>query len=159
MEQANVVPRMNPLILSTDRQYLDFTATPGELCYSSCIIDSLAPYTYNIYLFTFIYFLLFLSCFAVVDDWEDTTMFSYLDSRDKTAVVAKRMKYFTNSGKKSSIILCLIKTVSAISDEYAPFHFQQHSDLQQYQSLIQASEIVSGSKTEQPFCIYLLKIY
>ncbi|XP_076603616.1 UDP-glucose:glycoprotein glucosyltransferase 2 [Chaetodon auriga] len=61
MEQANVVPRMNPLILSTDRQYLDFTAKP------------------------------------VVDDWEDTTMFSYLDSRDKTAVMAKRMKYFTNS--------------------------------------------------------------
>uniref|UniRef100_A0A671W0T8 UDP-glucose glycoprotein glucosyltransferase 2 n=1 Tax=Sparus aurata TaxID=8175 RepID=A0A671W0T8_SPAAU len=28
MEQANVVPRMNPLILSTDRQYLDFTAKP-----------------------------------------------------------------------------------------------------------------------------------
>uniref|UniRef100_A0A8C4IH67 UDP-glucose ceramide glucosyltransferase-like 1 n=1 Tax=Dicentrarchus labrax TaxID=13489 RepID=A0A8C4IH67_DICLA len=52
MEEANVVPRMNPLILSTDRQYLDFT---------------------------------------------DTTMFSFLDSRDKTAVMAKRMKYFTNS--------------------------------------------------------------
>lgn len=32
MEQANVVPRMNPLILSTERQYLDFTATPGDLC-------------------------------------------------------------------------------------------------------------------------------
>lgn len=31
MEQANVVPRMNPLILSTDRQYLDFTANPGDL--------------------------------------------------------------------------------------------------------------------------------
>uniref|UniRef100_A0A671VYJ5 UDP-glucose glycoprotein glucosyltransferase 2 n=1 Tax=Sparus aurata TaxID=8175 RepID=A0A671VYJ5_SPAAU len=31
MEQANVVPRMNPLILSTDRQYLDFTAKPGYL--------------------------------------------------------------------------------------------------------------------------------
>ncbi|GAA6231484.1 UDP-glucose:glycoprotein glucosyltransferase 2-like isoform X2 [Lates japonicus] len=61
MEQANVVPRMNPLILSTDRKYLDFTARP------------------------------------VVDDWEDTTMFSFLDTRDKTAVVAKRMKYFTNS--------------------------------------------------------------
>ncbi|KAG7227632.1 hypothetical protein INR49_005447 [Caranx melampygus] len=61
MEQANVVPRMNPLILGTDRKYLDFTATP------------------------------------VVDDWEDTTMFSFLDSRDKTAVIAKRMKYFTNS--------------------------------------------------------------
>lgn len=33
MEQANVVPRMNPLILSTDRQYLDFTANPGDLWY------------------------------------------------------------------------------------------------------------------------------
>uniref|UniRef100_A0A3P8U913 UDP-glucose ceramide glucosyltransferase-like 1 n=1 Tax=Amphiprion percula TaxID=161767 RepID=A0A3P8U913_AMPPE len=64
MEQANVVPRMNPLILSTDRKYLDFTSTPG---------------------------------FAVVNDWEDTTMFSFLDSRDKTAVMAKRMKYFTSS--------------------------------------------------------------
>ncbi|KAM6934699.1 UDP-glucose:glycoprotein glucosyltransferase 2 isoform 2-T2 [Xenentodon cancila] len=61
MEQANVVPRMNPLILSTDRKYIDFTHSP------------------------------------VVDDWEDTTMFSFLDSRDKTAVVAKRLKYFTNS--------------------------------------------------------------
>ncbi|KAM9851238.1 UDP-glucose:glycoprotein glucosyltransferase 2 [Aulostomus maculatus] len=61
MEQANVVPRMNPLILNTDRKYLDFTATP------------------------------------VVNDWEDTTVFSYLDSRDKTAVVSKRMKYFTNN--------------------------------------------------------------
>uniref|UniRef100_A0A673BY12 UDP-glucose glycoprotein glucosyltransferase 2 n=1 Tax=Sphaeramia orbicularis TaxID=375764 RepID=A0A673BY12_9TELE len=61
MEQPNVVPRMNSLILSTDRKYLDFTATP------------------------------------VVNDWEDTTMFSYLDSRDKTAVIAKRMKYFANS--------------------------------------------------------------
>uniref|UniRef100_A0A8C2XGP4 UDP-glucose ceramide glucosyltransferase-like 1 n=1 Tax=Cyclopterus lumpus TaxID=8103 RepID=A0A8C2XGP4_CYCLU len=28
MEQANVVPRMNPLILSTDRKYLDFTSKP-----------------------------------------------------------------------------------------------------------------------------------
>uniref|UniRef100_A0AAX7T743 UDP-glucose ceramide glucosyltransferase-like 1 n=1 Tax=Astatotilapia calliptera TaxID=8154 RepID=A0AAX7T743_ASTCA len=65
MEQANVVPRMNPLILSSDRKYLDLTATP------------------------------------VADDWEDTYMFSYVDTRDKTAVIAKRMKYFTNSGKKS----------------------------------------------------------
>ncbi|XP_076026136.1 UDP-glucose:glycoprotein glucosyltransferase 2 isoform X2 [Genypterus blacodes] len=61
MEQGNVVPRMNHLILTTDRSYLDFTASP------------------------------------VADDWEDTTMFSYLDSRDKTAVMAKKMKYFTNS--------------------------------------------------------------
>lgn len=61
MEQPNVVPRMNSLILSNDRKYLDFTANP------------------------------------IVHDWEDTTMFSYLDSRDKTAVVAKRMKYFSTS--------------------------------------------------------------
>ncbi|KAM4731815.1 UDP-glucose:glycoprotein glucosyltransferase 2 [Anableps anableps] len=63
MEQANVVPRMNPLILSTDRKYLDLTGTP------------------------------------IVDDWEDTTMFSYLESKDKTAVIIKRMKYFINSGE------------------------------------------------------------
>lgn len=31
MEQPNVVPRMNPLVLSTERQYLDFTANPGDL--------------------------------------------------------------------------------------------------------------------------------
>ncbi|XP_055734579.1 UDP-glucose:glycoprotein glucosyltransferase 2 isoform X1 [Salvelinus fontinalis] len=61
MDQANMVPRINPLILSTDRTYLDLTASP------------------------------------VVDDWEDTTMFSYLDSKDKTAVIAKRMKYFTKN--------------------------------------------------------------
>uniref|UniRef100_A0A8C5IBS0 UDP-glucose ceramide glucosyltransferase-like 1 n=1 Tax=Gouania willdenowi TaxID=441366 RepID=A0A8C5IBS0_GOUWI len=61
MEQANVVPRMNPLILSTNRKYLDFTANP------------------------------------VADDWSDTTMFSFLDSRDKTGVIAKRMKYFANN--------------------------------------------------------------
>ncbi|XP_051564651.1 UDP-glucose:glycoprotein glucosyltransferase 2-like isoform X1 [Myxocyprinus asiaticus] len=58
MEQANVVPRINPLILNSERRYLDFTASP------------------------------------VVDDWDDTTVFSYMDSRDKTAVVSKKMKYF-----------------------------------------------------------------
>uniref|UniRef100_A0A8C1FMA5 UDP-glucose ceramide glucosyltransferase-like 1 n=1 Tax=Cyprinus carpio carpio TaxID=630221 RepID=A0A8C1FMA5_CYPCA len=58
MEQANVVPRINPLILSSERRYLDFTSSP------------------------------------VADDWDDTTMFSYLDSKDKTAVVSKKIKYF-----------------------------------------------------------------
>ncbi|KAK2904985.1 hypothetical protein Q8A67_006784 [Cirrhinus molitorella] len=58
MEQSNVVPRINPLILSSERRYLDFTSSP------------------------------------VADDWDDTSMFSYLDSRDKTAVVSKKMKYF-----------------------------------------------------------------
>uniref|UniRef100_UPI003AAA24A0 UDP-glucose:glycoprotein glucosyltransferase 2 n=1 Tax=Centroberyx gerrardi TaxID=166262 RepID=UPI003AAA24A0 len=74
MEQANVVPRMNPLILNTDRKYLDFTSSP------------------------------------VVDDWEDTTMFSYLDSRDKTAVMAKRMKYFTKNDEDgmSSVTMWIV---------------------------------------------------
>uniref|UniRef100_A0A8D3BSA1 UDP-glucose glycoprotein glucosyltransferase 2 n=1 Tax=Scophthalmus maximus TaxID=52904 RepID=A0A8D3BSA1_SCOMX len=70
MDQANVVPRMNPLVLNTDRKYLDFTSKPGDL---------------------------------FVNDWEDTTMFSFLDARDKTAVVAKRMKYFTNYGDTVTI--------------------------------------------------------
>uniref|UniRef100_A0A8C7U3M7 UDP-glucose ceramide glucosyltransferase-like 1 n=1 Tax=Oncorhynchus mykiss TaxID=8022 RepID=A0A8C7U3M7_ONCMY len=30
MDQANMVPRINPLILSTDRTYLDLTASPGN---------------------------------------------------------------------------------------------------------------------------------
>ncbi|KAJ8012704.1 hypothetical protein DPEC_G00045650 [Dallia pectoralis] len=61
MDQPNVVPRINPLVLNTDRSYLDLTASPA------------------------------------VDEWEDSTMFSYLDSKDKTAVVAKKMKYFTKN--------------------------------------------------------------
>uniref|UniRef100_A0A7N9AXD7 UDP-glucose ceramide glucosyltransferase-like 1 n=1 Tax=Mastacembelus armatus TaxID=205130 RepID=A0A7N9AXD7_9TELE len=65
MEQPNVVPRINPLILSTDRKYLDFTATP------------------------------------------DTTMFSFLDTRDKTAVMAKRMKYFTNTDEDGMSIVTM----------------------------------------------------
>uniref|UniRef100_A0A672JTW8 UDP-glucose ceramide glucosyltransferase-like 1 n=1 Tax=Salarias fasciatus TaxID=181472 RepID=A0A672JTW8_SALFA len=60
MEQANVVPRMNPLILSDNRKYLDFTAKPGDLRSSS--------------------------------------------DNNKTAVIAKRMKYFTNSGFWSFIL-------------------------------------------------------
>uniref|UniRef100_A0A671SXF3 UDP-glucose:glycoprotein glucosyltransferase 2-like n=1 Tax=Sinocyclocheilus anshuiensis TaxID=1608454 RepID=A0A671SXF3_9TELE len=63
MEQTNVVPRINPLILSSERRYLDFTSSP------------------------------------VADDWDDTTMFSYLDSKDKTAVVSKKMKYFIRDGE------------------------------------------------------------
>ncbi|KAM9486664.1 UDP-glucose:glycoprotein glucosyltransferase 2 isoform 2-T2 [Clarias gariepinus] len=59
MDQPNVVPRINPLILNPDRRYLDFTASP------------------------------------VADDWDDSMMFSYLDSKDKIAVVSKRMKYLT----------------------------------------------------------------
>uniref|UniRef100_A0A3Q2Y4X5 UDP-glucose ceramide glucosyltransferase-like 1 n=1 Tax=Hippocampus comes TaxID=109280 RepID=A0A3Q2Y4X5_HIPCM len=72
MEQANVVPRMNPFILSTDRKYLDFTSSP-------------------------------------VSDWEDATMFSFLDSRDKTAVMANRMKYLTkNEDGMSAVTMWIV---------------------------------------------------
>ncbi|XP_034549617.1 UDP-glucose:glycoprotein glucosyltransferase 2 [Notolabrus celidotus] len=81
MEQANVVPRMNPLILNTNRRYLDFTANP------------------------------------VADDWEDTTMLSFFDSRDKTAVMAKRMKYFTNSGEDgmSAVTMWIVADFEKVS--------------------------------------------
>lgn len=39
MEQPNVVPRMNPLILSTERQYLDFTTNAGDLQVALCIFS------------------------------------------------------------------------------------------------------------------------
>uniref|UniRef100_A0A3B3SHB9 UDP-glucose ceramide glucosyltransferase-like 1 n=1 Tax=Paramormyrops kingsleyae TaxID=1676925 RepID=A0A3B3SHB9_9TELE len=61
MGQTNVVPRINPVVLSPQRQYLDFTSSP-------------------------------------VEDWEDTNTFSYLDSRDKTSVVSRRLKYLTKAG-------------------------------------------------------------
>ncbi|XP_023698378.2 UDP-glucose:glycoprotein glucosyltransferase 2 isoform X1 [Paramormyrops kingsleyae] len=61
MGQTNVVPRINPVVLSPQRQYLDFTSSP------------------------------------VVEDWEDTNTFSYLDSRDKTSVVSRRLKYLTKA--------------------------------------------------------------
>ncbi|XP_036396338.1 UDP-glucose:glycoprotein glucosyltransferase 2 [Megalops cyprinoides] len=64
MDQPNVVPRMNPLILSTDRKYLDFTASP------------------------------------VVNDWDDMTTFSFLDSKDKTALVSNNMKYLTKTDEE-----------------------------------------------------------
>uniref|UniRef100_A0A669DNE1 UDP-glucose glycoprotein glucosyltransferase 2 n=1 Tax=Oreochromis niloticus TaxID=8128 RepID=A0A669DNE1_ORENI len=47
MEQANVVPRMNPLILSSDRKYLDLTATPVMAMVLICIVltDGMTPVT------------------------------------------------------------------------------------------------------------------
>lgn len=52
-------------------------------------------------------------------------MFSFYDSRDKTAVMAKRMKYFTNAGKKSYkfILIHALVSLNTISDENPPFHF------------------------------------
>lgn len=58
-------------------------------------------------------------------------MFSYLDSRDKTAVMAKKLKYFKNSGKKSIVILCLGFLINSVSDEYSLFHFQLHNKINQ----------------------------
>lgn len=60
----------------------------------------------------------FLFCCLVVDDWEDTTMFSFLDSRDKTTVMAKRMKYFTNNGETFLVILCLASVINTILDGF-----------------------------------------
>ncbi|KAK6487138.1 UDP-glucose:glycoprotein glucosyltransferase 2 isoform X1 [Huso huso] len=61
MDQPNVVPRINALILSLRRRYLDLTAKPA------------------------------------IQDWYDTSTFSFLDSRDKTAVIAANMKYLTKN--------------------------------------------------------------
>lgn len=38
MEQANVVPRINPLILSSERRYLDFTASPSNAIFISDVV-------------------------------------------------------------------------------------------------------------------------
>uniref|UniRef100_A0AAY5ED61 UDP-glucose ceramide glucosyltransferase-like 1 n=1 Tax=Electrophorus electricus TaxID=8005 RepID=A0AAY5ED61_ELEEL len=83
MEQANVVPRINPLILSADRRYLDFTASP------------------------------------VADDWNDSTMFSFLDAKDKTAVVSKRMKYLTKHGEH--LLTCFRCTYMKTKLKLIPF--------------------------------------
>ncbi|RXN01960.1 UDP-glucose:glycoprotein glucosyltransferase 2 [Acipenser ruthenus] len=61
MDQPNVVPRINALILSLRRRYLDLTAKPA------------------------------------IQDWYDTSTFSFLDSIDKTAVIAANMKYLTKN--------------------------------------------------------------
>lgn len=48
-------------------------------------------------------------------------MFSYLDSRDKTAVMAKRMKYFTNRGKESQVSFCFGFLINTISISFVSF--------------------------------------
>ena len=55
-------------------------------------------------------------------------MFSYLDSRDKTAVMGKRMKYFTNSGERSLVISYFTLTINTFLDGFTPSHPQYHSD-------------------------------
>ncbi|XP_078077776.1 UDP-glucose:glycoprotein glucosyltransferase 2 isoform X1 [Mustelus asterias] len=59
MDQPNVVLRINPVILSTERKYLDLTSK------------------------------------AALSDWNDFTTYSFLDSQDKSAVIADQMKYLT----------------------------------------------------------------
>lgn len=111
MEQPNVVPRMNPLVLSTERQYLDFTANPGDprrrvWC---CVLGLLfSPPC------------LFFCCFtcnfsAVFSEWEDATMFSYVDVKDKIAITAKKMKYFAHKGKRSNMVHFEFQMVCSIS--------------------------------------------
>ncbi|XP_067890497.1 UDP-glucose:glycoprotein glucosyltransferase 1 [Heterodontus francisci] len=59
MDQPNVVLRINPVILNTERKYLDLTSR------------------------------------AALSDWNDFVTYSFLDSRDKSAVIADQMKYLT----------------------------------------------------------------
>ncbi|XP_067842577.1 UDP-glucose:glycoprotein glucosyltransferase 1 isoform X2 [Heptranchias perlo] len=59
MDQPNVVLRINPVILNTQRKYLDLTSK------------------------------------AALNDWNDFPTYSFLDSRDKSAVIADNMKYLT----------------------------------------------------------------
>uniref|UniRef100_A0A673L9F0 UDP-glucose ceramide glucosyltransferase-like 1 n=1 Tax=Sinocyclocheilus rhinocerous TaxID=307959 RepID=A0A673L9F0_9TELE len=118
MEQANVVPRINPLILSSERRYLDFTSSP------------------------------------VADDWDDTTVFSYLDSRDKTAVVSKRMKYFIRDGdvclQKSSSSSCRVGAINNPSGKPT----EDNSGL--YRA-VWASLLTQSSKNTLDFTLKLLK--
>lgn len=93
MEQPNVVPRINPFILSSDKMYLDFTASPGNSNKSVELGISMQRFL------TFSLKLYFCLNLAVTDDWDDSSMFSFLDSKDKTAVVSKRMKYLSKHGE------------------------------------------------------------
>lgn len=67
----------------------------------NCCANLDSPILKSLLSFIFIIFLINYFFPAVVDEWEDATMFSYLDMRDKTAVLTKRMKYFTNNGKQT----------------------------------------------------------
>uniref|UniRef100_A0A671PFV7 UDP-glucose:glycoprotein glucosyltransferase 2-like n=1 Tax=Sinocyclocheilus anshuiensis TaxID=1608454 RepID=A0A671PFV7_9TELE len=117
MEQANVVPRINPLILSSERRYLDFTSSP------------------------------------VADDWDDTTVFSYLDSRDKTAIVSKRIKESLIHSvclQKSSRSSCRVGTISNPSGKPT----EDNSGL--YRA-VWASLLTQSSKNTLDFTLKLLK--
>ncbi|XP_060047859.1 UDP-glucose:glycoprotein glucosyltransferase 2 [Erinaceus europaeus] len=59
MEKNNVVPRINPLILNSEREYINLIST------------------------------------SVTADIEDSSTFFFLDSQDKSAVVAENMHYLT----------------------------------------------------------------
>ncbi|XP_074155473.1 UDP-glucose:glycoprotein glucosyltransferase 2 isoform X1 [Sminthopsis crassicaudata] len=63
MDQDNIVPRMNPIILGNKRQYLNLIPT------------------------------------SVTVDIEDFTTFSFLDSQDKSAIIAESMYYLSRKDK------------------------------------------------------------
>lgn len=71
---------------------------------------------------------------AVFSEWEDATMFSYIDVKDKIAIMAKRMKYFTHKGKRSHLI-CSELHMCVHAQTFAPFllassHREHNTDLQ-----------------------------
>ncbi|KAM7111131.1 UDP-glucose:glycoprotein glucosyltransferase 2 [Molossus nigricans] len=74
MDKNNVVPRINPLILYTERQYLNLIST------------------------------------SVTADVEDFSTFFFLDSQDKSAVIAENMYYLTQEDEDiiSSVTLWII---------------------------------------------------
>uniref|UniRef100_A0A8C8M098 UDP-glucose ceramide glucosyltransferase-like 1 n=1 Tax=Oncorhynchus tshawytscha TaxID=74940 RepID=A0A8C8M098_ONCTS len=126
MEQANMVPRINPLILSTDRTYLDLTASP------------------------------------VVDDWKDTTMYSYLDSKDKTAVIAKRMKYFTKNDEDgiNGVTVWIVGDFEKASGRRLLLNALKHlgMDADAFEKKFNTME-VDFIRSQQLFCRDVLKLH
>lgn len=47
-------------------------------------------------------------------------MFSYLDSRDKTAVMAKKMKYFTKNGERRGIFFFIAQSFVLLLIDFFP---------------------------------------
>ncbi|XP_004423176.1 PREDICTED: UDP-glucose:glycoprotein glucosyltransferase 2 [Ceratotherium simum simum] len=92
MDKNNVVPRINPLILHTKRQYLNLIST------------------------------------SVTADIEDFSTFSFLDSQDKTAVIAKSMYYLTQEDYDvvSSVTLWIIADFDKPSGRKLLFNALKH---------------------------------
>ena len=95
MDKDNVVPRINHLILYTEWQHLNLISTSGKI---------ILPYTFlqrliELWVFLLIHYYLIWK-FSVTADVEDFSTFSFLDSQDKSAIIAENMYYLTQEGNK-----------------------------------------------------------